>query len=404
MSAANPSRMPFRDRMAREASSRDAKSLRHVHRVGVAPTQPVQGYLDPDGPELERSVLMFGSNSYLGLNTHPYVVDRVRESVAAHGVGSGGSPYFSGYTQRHQDLERRLAALSGHDDAVLVPSGYVANLCWLTAVMRRDDVLLYDKYSHASALDAMRMAEGTFIRFDPEDLDAFRTLVQDQRQRLAPRAQIFATFEGVRSIDGTVVDLEGVVGVCGELGVFSVLDDAHSLGVLGKQGRGTIEYFGGQAVPDMRVATCSKAIGAQGAFVAGPADVVGYLRSNATPYLFTTAMSHPTLAAIDAALDLLDEPTDRLHSLHTNRSLLADGLRRKGIEVGDSVTGILPVHVRQEDMASLSRRLFGAGLFVNVVEYPMIGRRDKSYLRFSVMGTHKEFHITSAIDILISNI
>jgi glycine C-acetyltransferase len=248
--------LPFRQRLQRQYDFHRAEQDRGymAGRTGMAPVGPRQGYKDLHG-ERYRQVLVFGSNSYLNLHQHPAVVQRVIEATQRHGVGTGGSPAFSGYTRQHRELELRLAALAGHEDALLMPSGYMANLCWVNGLMTRKDVLLYDRHSHASVINAIKMTGVQFFPYDPDRLDIFEGLLAEVR-RTRPGAQVFVTVEGVRSSDGCVIALEQLLVLCRARDAFVILDDAHGVGVLGEQGAGTLEHLGLMGQVDMRMSTC----------------------------------------------------------------------------------------------------------------------------------------------------
>jgi glycine C-acetyltransferase len=393
--------LPFRQRLQRQYDFHRAEQDRGymAGRTGMAPVGPRQGYKDLHG-ERYRQVLVFGSNSYLNLHQHPAVVQRVIEATQRHGVGTGGSPAFSGYTRQHRELELRLAALAGHEDALLMPSGYMANLCWVNGLMTRKDVLLYDRHSHASVINAIKMTGVQFFPYDPDRLDIFEGLLAEVR-RTRPGAQVFVTVEGVRSSDGCVIALEQLLVLCRARDAFVILDDAHGVGVLGEQGAGTLEHLGLMGQVDMRMTTCSKALGAQGAWVSGSREAVFYLRSYAKPYVFTTALAQPTLAAIDAALDVLQAEPERRQRLHSNRERLATGLRAQGFEVGESFSGIVPVYLRDGLSGRFNQRLYEQGLFANLMEYPMVAPGSER-LRFSLMSDHCSDDIDQALAIMSS--
>lgn len=391
--------LPFRQRLHRQYDFQRAEQAKgHMAgRIGAAPVGPHQDYRNL-GDEHYRAVLVFGSNSYLNLNQHPMVVERVVEATRRHGVGAGGSPAFSGYTRQHRELELRLAELAGHEDALLLPSGYMANLCWVNGLMTRKDVLLYDKHSHASVINAIKMTGVQFFPYDPEQLDPFEELLT-QVKRTRPGAQVFVTVEGVRSNDGRIIALQYLLDLCRAQDAFVILDDAHGVGVLGENGAGTLEHLGLMGQADMRMSTCSKALGAQGAWVSGSRQAICYLRSYAKPYVFTTALAQPTLAAIDAALDVLQiEPARRLN-LHRNRERLATGLRAQGFDVGESLSGIVPVYLPDGLAGRFNQRLYEHGLFVNVMDYPMVAPGSER-LRFSLMSEHSDNDIEQALDIM----
>jgi len=390
--------LPFRERVAKQYAFYQAELQKGfmTGRMGAAPVQRYMEYKDLFDNTF-RKVLIFGSNSYLNLSTHPYVVDKVCAAVRELGVGTGGSPAFSGYTRQHRELELRLAALAGHEDALLLPSGYVANLCWVNGLMTRQDVLLYDKHSHASVINAIKMTGVQFFPYDPDNLPALQKLIAEIRARRGD-VQIFATVEGVRSNDGSVIELDALLGICRNHDIFVILDDAHGMGVLGPNGWGTLEHLGLMGRADMRMSTCSKALGAQGAWVSGSREAIFYLRSYAKPYVFTTALAQPTVAAIDAALDVLEREPERRAALHANRDYLAARLTQAGFRIGRTQSGIVPVYLPDGIAGQFNRRLYERGLFVNVMEYPMVAPGAER-LRFSLMSEHTHDDMDRAVAI-----
>lgn len=394
-------RQPFKQRL----SSQYAVYLKELEqgfmsgREGVGPVDRRMQYKDLHS-DVYNDVLVFGSNSYLGLSNDPYVKRKVIEAVNSYGIGSGGSPAFSGYTQQHKALEQRLAKLADHDDAVLLPGGYMANLCWVNGLMNRNDIIVYDKNSHASVINAIKMAGVPFYTFDPERLDEFEKLLENIQRRSGKGVQIFSTVEGVRSIDGTIIDVRRWVEVCRRHDVITVLDDAHGLGTVGKTGRGTMEHLDLIGQVDMRMSTCSKAIGAQGAFVSGSKEMIFLLRNFSYPYLFTSGLAQPTIAAISAALDILENEPERVAKLHANVRYMQDQCEDAGLKIIRGASGIIPVFFREDDMVRrINRILYQRGLFANIMEYPMVPP-GLARLRLSVMATHTHDEIDTAVDMI----
>lgn len=391
--------LPFAERLRQHRAFQQGETERGsmMGRMGVAPVGTHQSYQRLDGTGFE-DMLIFGSNNYLNLNRHPHVVECVIDAVHRFGVGTGGSPAFSGYTRQHHELELRLAALAGHDDAVLLPSGYMANLCWVNGLMTRKDVLLYDKHSHASVINAIKMTGVQFFPYDPDHLDRFEELLDEIRSS-RPGVQVFATVEGVRSNDGSVIQLRRLLERCREQGIFVILDDAHGVGVLGRNGAGTLEHLDLMGMADMRMSTCSKALGAQGAWVSGSREAIAYLRAYAKPYVFTSALAQTTVAAIDAALDVLRDEPQRRARLHDNRRHITRRLESLGFDVGASESGIVPVYLPDGIAGRFNQHLHARGLFVNVMEYPMVAPGCER-LRLSLMSEHTEADIDAAVGIM----
>jgi glycine C-acetyltransferase len=387
---------PFRERLATQYAFQqtELKKGSMYGRTGCAPVGRNMQYKELFSDAFQE-VLVFGSNSYLNMSMHPYVLDKVCAAVRKYGTGTGGSPAFSGYTRQHQALEARLATLAGHEDALLLPSGYVANLCWVNGLMTRQDILFYDKHSHASVINAIKMTGVKFFPYDPDNLPALEKLIAEIRARPG-KVQLFATVEGVRSNDGSVIELEQLLKLCQDNDIFTVLDDAHGVGILGERGWGTLEHLGLIGQADMRMSTCSKALGAQGAWVSGSKEAICYLRSYAKPYVFTTALAQPTVAAIDAALDVLEQEPERRAAVHSNRVYLTAALVEAGFQVGHTESGIVPLYLPDGTAGHFNRRLYERGLFVNVMEYPMVAPGAER-LRFSLMAEHTHEDIERAV-------
>lgn len=398
-------RQPFKKRLQHQYSVylQELERGYMSGREGVGPVDRRMRYKDLQG-DAYREVLVFGSNSYLGLSNDPYVKQKVIEAVSLYGIGSGGSPAFSGYTQQHRLLEQRLAHLAGHDDAVLLPGGYMANLCWVNGLMNRNDIVVYDKNSHASVINAIKMTGVPFYTFDPEKLDDFEKLLATIQRRNAGReVQLFSTVEGVRSIDGTIIDLGRYIEICKRHDVITVLDDAHGLGTVGRTGRGTLEHLDLIGQVDLRMSTCSKALGAQGAFISGSKEMIFLLRNFSYPYLFTSGLAQPTIAAISAGLDILEREPERVARLQSNVRYMQDRLEAEGLKIIRGVSGIIPVFFGGDDdlVRKLNRLLYARGLFANIMEYPMVPP-GLARLRLSVMATHTTEEIDTAVATIVA--
>jgi len=397
-------RKPFKERLACQYDMymKELEDGFMVGRQGYGPVDRRMKYKELNS-EAFNEVLIFGSNSYLGLSNDPYVKRKVIEAVELYGTGTGGSPAFSGYTKQHRDLELRLAKLAEHEDAVLLPGGYMANLCWVTGLMNRNDVIVYDKNSHASVINAIKMAGVPFYTFDPEDLDGLDLIFQRIKARAKPGVQIFSTVEGVRSIDGAMIDLAKFIEVCRRHDVITILDDAHGVGTVGKTGRGTLEHLGLLGQVDLRMSTCSKALGAQGAFVSGSKEHIFLLRNFSSPYLFTSGLAQPTIAAISAALDVMEREPQRIEDLRKNVRYMQDRLEEEGMKIIRGDSGIIPVFFGADGaVRKLNKELYRRGLFANIMEYPMVPP-GLERLRLSVMATHTREEIDIAVDLIASS-
>jgi glycine C-acetyltransferase len=395
-------RQPFRQRLAAQYMVYQ-KELDRGHmagREGVGPVDRRMRYKDLHG-DTYRDTLVFGSNSYLGLSNDPYVKRQVIDAVERYGIGAGGSPALSGYTRQHRLLEQRLAALAGHDDAVLLPGGYMANLCWVNGLMNSSDVIVYDRNCHASVIDAIRMTGVRFYAFDPQNLDGFERLLGTVQQRAGRGVQIFSAVEGVSARDGTLADLRRYVEICRRRDVIMVLDDAHGLGTMGRTGRGPLEHLDLVGQMDLRMSTCSKALGAQGAFISGSREMISLLRNFAHPYLFTSGLAQPTIAAIAAALDILEREPERVARLRSNVRRMQDRCEAAGLKIIRGEAGIIPVFLPYDSLVRrVNRLLYQRGLFVNLMDYPMVPP-GLARLRLSVMATHTHEEIDTAVEMIV---
>jgi 8-amino-7-oxononanoate synthase len=348
-----------------------------------------RGRVEVDGQV--RQLLLFSSNNYLGLTTHPRVVAAAVDAIGRYGTGAGASPMLSGTLSPQRALEHRLAEVNGKEDACIFSSGYAANVGVLTALVRRTDSILIDRIAHASLHDGAR-ATGAQLRVfrhnSPADLAA--------KLATAPGNRIVVV-DSVYSMDGDIAPLPELLAVCRQHDAILLIDEAHATGVLGRRGLGLCEHFGVADPRILVVGTLSKALASGGGFFAGPRGVVEYVRHYGRSYMFSTAMPPANAAAALAALEvMLDEP-ERVAALRANARLLRDGLRARGLTVGPTETPIIPVIVGdQPALVHAARALLDLGVHVNPVLYPAVAR-EECRLRLSVMATHSRQDIADVI-------
>lgn len=343
-----------------------------------------------------REMVMLGSNNYLGLANHPAVKDAVKAAVDAFGVGCGGPPLLNGTSSLHRRLEERLAALKGCEDALLFSSGFLANVGWVTGLLRPQDILIYDEFSHASLFDAMKLARCRSQFFSHNDTNELEQILEATRAR-SPEANIVVAVEGVYSMDGDLAPLSIIRALCDRHRAWLMVDDAHGTGVMGPGGAGTSKHLGLR--PDqveIQMGTFSKAFGTVGGFIAGSKALVDYMRFFARAHMFSAALPHPVVATVLAGLDVMAAEPWRQERLHDNAAYLAAGLRALSLEViheSAIIPVIVPAHV---PLRTLTRRLHEEGLFCNAIEAPAVPA-DKQRLRLSVMATHTREHLDAAI-------
>ena len=331
-----------------------------------------------------RSMLMFGSNNYLDLATHPRVIEAVREAVAEVGVGAGGPPILNGHGPLHRRLEERLAAHEGREDALVFSSGYSANVGLLSALPGPKDLVLYDAEIHASALDGVKLGRIEARPFPHNDARALDAQLDAARERFQ---DVFVCVEGVYSMSGSVARLDRIGEVCRRHGAALVVDEAHGTGVTGPNGTGTVAMFDAGDQVDVVMGTFSKSFGVSGGFVAADRDVVDYLRYFARSYVFSTAPSTALCAAVLAGLDVMAEEPEHHARLMDNCGYLAEALRGLGFEAS-GVTAVFPLYVPAgTDVRAAAHDFHRRGLFLNHIEAPAVPTSEQRF-RVSLTAGH----------------
>jgi len=344
-------------------------------------SSPQGAWLVVDG----KRVLNFCSNNYLGLANHPKIVAAARQAVETHGVGPAAVRTIAGTMDLHVELERRLAQFKGVPSAITFQSGFAANLGTIPALVGKEDAIFSDELNHASIIDGSRLSGAKIIRYahcSPEDL---RRQLQEQRSSF-PHAMVIT--DGVFSMDGDVAPLDQIYAVAQEFDAILMVDDAHGEGVLGKGGRGIVDHFGLHGKVDVEVGTLSKAFGVVGGVVAGNPLVVEWLRQRGRPFLFSSAMTVPDVAACLAALDILEESTDLVDRLWENTRYFKAEMKRIGFDTGQSTTPITPIMLGEAPVAQqFSRELFEAGIFAMALGFPTVPR-GKARIRVMISAAH----------------
>jgi glycine C-acetyltransferase len=332
-----------------------------------------------------RRMVMFGSNNYLGLATHPLVIERASLALKEFGAGVGGPPLLNGHTSLHHELEERLAAFKGTEDAMIFSSGYGANVGLVSGLMGRNDIVIYDAYSHASFCDGIRLSGAQARMFRHNDLEHLRLMLGDAAGKA--HGDVFVGVEGVYSMDGDLAPLDRMLSLCGEYGAHLVLDDAHGTGVMGLHGRGTAEQFGVEGEIPLTMGTFSKVFAVTGGFVAARKSFIDYLRYFGRSYMFSASLPPVVVATVLAGLDVLALEPDRIARLHDNMAYTASALRRIGFST-PSQSAIFPLRVPATmDIRSAARAFHDRGIFLNSVEYPAVPASQQRF-RVSVMATH----------------
>jgi glycine C-acetyltransferase len=358
----------------------------------------------PQAPQTRmdgRPVISLSSNNYLGLATHPHLVERALAAVRELGVGSGAVRTIAGTMELHEELERRLAQFK-HTEAVLTfQSGFTANSGVIPTITGDDDLIVSDELNHASIIDGVRLSKASRAVFPHKDVDGLETVLRDARAKGGPRGpyrRILVITDGVFSMDGDIAPLAGICEVAERYGAAVMVDDAHASGVLGQNGRGTVDHFGLHGRVDVQVGTLSKAIGVVGGYVAGRQHLRDYLVQRSRPFLFSTSHPPAVAAACIAAIDVLESEPQRTQRLWENTRYFKAALETMGLDTGISETPITPIIVGQAEVAQrMSRRLFEEGVFVTSVVYPTVAL-DRARLRTIVSSEHTRDELDTALD------
>ena len=331
-----------------------------------------------------RPMLMFGANDYLGLANHPYVCERMAESLRTYGAGLSGPPLLNGYNSLARSLEERLAAYEGKGDAMIFSSGYTANVGLMSGLPNRRDLVVYDAHSHASFHDGVRMAGNPARSFAHNDAEALGAVLGEHR---GDGKDVFVCVEGVYSMSGDLAPLDQIAAQCRRHDALLLVDDAHGTGVSGPLGRGTATRFGVEDDVTAVMGTFSKSFAVTGGFIAADAAVVEYLRFFSRPYMFSSSLPPSALAAVHAALDLIEREPERHEHLMALCRYTAAGLRRLGHPADDrSPIFPIPVPLGMDIRASV-HDFHQQGIFLNHIEFPAVATAEQRF-RVSLSAAH----------------
>ncbi len=350
-----------------------------------------------DGPEAEiygKRVLMLGSNNYLGLTRHPYVIEAAAQAIKRFGTSMTGSRLLNGTTHLHEELEGRIARFLGREAALVFTTGYQANLGTISSLVTRHSVAVVDKSDHASIYDGCRLADGEMIRFrhnDPRDLETVL-------KRKTNGKSVLVIVDGVFSMGGDIVKLPKMVEVCRRHEARLLVDDAHAIGVIGEGGRGTGSHFGLDDQVDLVIGTFSKSLASIGGFLAGPRVVLEWVKHFGRAMMFSASLPPASTAAALAALDVLEREPEMVERLSRLAAMLRDGLRGLGFDIGESQTAIVPMKLGDEYHTVLFwKTLLAEGVYTNPVIFPAVPR-GQALLRTSCMATHTPEQIERALE------
>src|ERR1700750_3187295 len=344
------------------AQFKDAAMIREA---GLYPYfRPIESGQDTEVIIDGQRVLMFGSNSYLGLTSHPKIKEASKKAIDKYGTGCAGSRFLNGTLDIHIELEQRLANYVGKEAAVLFSTGFQVNLGVLSSITGRNDYLILDEYDHASLIDGSRLSFSKVIKYghnDMADLERKLSILPEESVKLIVVDVIF-------SMEVDIVKLPEIVELADRYGANIMVDDAHSLGVIGDMGAGTASHFGLTEDVDLIMGTFSKSLASLGGFIAADADTIDYMKHRARSLMFSASMTPGSVASVIAALDIIESEPERIQKLWDNTNYAMKLLLDEGFDLGPTESPILPIYVRDNEKTFLvTKYLQKAGIFANPV-------------------------------------
>ena len=360
--------------------------------VNIKTIESPQGaWIKVDGKE----VLNLCSNNYLGFANHPVLKERAKRAIDEFGVGPGAVRTIAGTMKLHRELEEKLAKFKGAEAALSFQSGFNTNLAVIPALVGRGDVIFSDELNHASIIDGCRLSRAEIVRFkhaDPQDL---KKKLEEYKEH--PGKKLVVT-DGVFSMDGDVAPLDKYVEVAEEYDAITMVDDAHGEGVLGNSGRGIVDSLKLHGKVDLEVGTLSKAFGVVGGYVAAKKEVIEYLRQKARPFLFSSAVTPPDVAAAIAAVDILTESDKLVVKLWDNTNYFQTEIKNLGFDIGETKTPITPIMLGEAPLAQeFSKRLFKEGIFAQAIGYPTVPK-GKARIRVMISAVHEKKDLDFALE------
>ncbi|MBL7849216.1 MAG: pyridoxal phosphate-dependent aminotransferase family protein [Cyclobacteriaceae bacterium] len=345
-----------------------------------------------------RRVLMFGSNSYLGLTNHPEIKLAAREAVNKYGTGCAGSRFLNGTLDIHLELEQQLAEFVGKEAALVFSTGFQVNIGVIPALLGRNDYLLLDELDHASIIEGSRLSFAKTLKFGHNDMDslesALKSCVQDRIKLIV--------VDGIFSMDGDIANLPEIVRLAQAYEAIVMVDDAHSLGVIGHGGRGTASHFELTDQTELIMGTFSKSLASIGGFIAADTPTINYLKHHARSLMFSASISPPATASALAALQIVKREPERIAQLWENSRYALKAFPQLGFDIGNACTPIIPIYIRDNTKTfQMATRLMQEGVFVNPVTSPAVAQ-ESSLIRFNLMATHTKEQINTAIEKIYS--
>jgi 8-amino-7-oxononanoate synthase len=365
-----------------------------IRALGVYPYfRPISSEQDTEVTIQGKRVLMFGSNSYLGLTNHPKVKEASIAAIQKYGTGNAGSPFLNGTLDIHVELAEKLARFVGKEDAILYSTGFQVNMGVIPSLAGREDYLIYDELDHASIMSGKQLSFAKLLKFKHNDMESLEKMLQ----KCEPDKVKLIIVDGIFSMEGDMINLPQVVALAKEYNASVYVDEAHSFGVLGRNGRGICDHYGLSQDVDVIMGTFSKSLASIGGFVAADHSVIDWLRHNSRSYIFSASPTPSATAAALAALEIMQDELERIENLWKITNYALDQFRSLGFEIGNTETPIIPLFIRDNEKTFMFTRMaFDKGVFINPVVSPAVPSAD-TLIRFSLMATHTIEQVDIAI-------
>lgn len=379
----------LRSKLARYQEPQRVKAL------GVYPYfRAIESEQDTEVIMRGKRVLMFGSNSYLGLTNHPKIKEASIEAIKKYGTGCAGSPFLNGTLDIHIELEEKLADFVGKEKAIVYSTGFHTNIGVIPTIVGRGGYIIGDELNHASIVEGRRLSFATYMKYKHNDMESLEAVLK----KIPYESIKLIVMDGVFSMEGDVAKLPVIVELAEKYNASVYVDEAHSLGVFGEGGRGICNHFGLTDRVDLIMGTFSKSLATIGGFIATDADTINFLKHHSRSYIFSASISPAATASVIAALDVIKQEPERIKNLWEITNYSLDAFRSRGFEIGPTETPIIPLYIRDNDKTFIiTQELYEQGIFVNPVIPPACAP-DATLIRFSLMATHTKAQIDEAVD------
>lgn len=379
----------LQEKLARYDEPQKAKA------AGIYPYfRAIDSEQDPEVTINGRKVLMFGSNCYTGLVNDPRIKEAAIDAIKKYGTGCAGSPFLNGTLDLHKQLEAKIAAYIGKEDVMIYSTGFGVNLGVVSTLTGREDYILWDEQDHASIIEGRRLSYSQSLKYRHNDMAS----LEKQLQKCNPDKVKLIVTDGVFSMEGDVANLPEIVRLAKQYNASVMVDEAHSIGVFGEGGRGTVNHFGLTDDVDLIMGTFSKSFASLGGFIATDKEITNFLRHHSRSYIFTASITPASTAAALKAIEIMENEPERQRNLWDLTNFALEGFRNMGAEIGNTSTPIIPLYIRDNFKTfKVTTDLFNEGIFVNPVVSPAVAPHD-TLIRFSLMATHTKEQVERGLE------